>query len=258
MKPFYFKVVAAVFAGLTLTNAQLNINPSVVTFRSAATAANTTTHYGDLKLDGGTSGMVWGWLYANRVECNGSGYFNTDLGVSGPMNVYNNVYVAGNLDVAGVKHFIEPHPTDTTLVIQYVSIEAGEVLTLARGVSKTMNGAATITLPEDFAMVTSSVAPISVLLTPEGAPCLLFVKSKSKKSVNVEIKGVDFREYGDVEFSYQVTGVRDGFENEKPIVKLDSALSPPTNTAKTSVSPLEKRREEFRDRIRRHGKNPNK
>lgn len=131
-------------------------------------------------------------------------------------------------------------------------------LALDGGVSKTVNGVATIALPVDFDMVTSATAPLSVQLTPEGSPSLLFVKSKSKKSIIVEIKGVDFREYGDVEFSYQVTGVRNGYENVNPIVKLETAVSPNPKQAKTANNPAEKKRDEFRERIRKNMKSSHK
>jgi hypothetical protein len=253
MKKICKPIFALILAGMGMAHAQLNIVPNVVTFRTPATANNTTTHYGDLKLDGGSLGESWGWLYANKVE-SGSGLFYDGVSIYGYTTLWKPLTIYGDLYVEGAKHFIQPHPTDTSLVIQYVSIESGEALTLARGVGKTMNGSATIALPLDFDLVTSSTSPLSVQITPEGAPCLLFVKSKSKKSIRVEIKGIDFREYGDVSFSYQVTGVRDGYETVNPIVKLDAILSPSTNAAKVALNPAEKRREEFHERIRRHEK----
>jgi hypothetical protein len=45
--------------------------------------------------------------------------------------------------------------------------------------------------------------------TKKRAPVVLYVKEKSNKSVTIGIKSEDLFEYGDVDFSYQVTGVRE-------------------------------------------------
>jgi hypothetical protein len=65
-----------------------------------------------------------------------------------------------------------------------------------------------------------------VALDPEGSPSLLYVQAKSKNGITVEIKKMDVNVYGDVEFSYQVTGVRDGFENQQAIVKVSELVTP--------------------------------
>ena len=70
---------------------------------------------------------------------------------------------------------------------------------------------------EHFSLVTSAQELISVTLTPENKPVLLYVTKKSKEQIEVSMKKADFYEYGDVPFSFQVTGVRDGFENQKVI-----------------------------------------
>jgi len=184
-------------------HAQINLLSNGITFRTYDNAANGTTHYGDLNLSGGSTGASWGWLTSQAVRCYGW------------MDVY------GNLNVYGTKNFIQPHPTDTTKVIKYVAVESGEALTLVRGLAKTVNGVAAITLPEHFALVTSDSAPITVIATPEKDPAILFVKEKSKTNIVVAIKSSDFYEFGDIDFSYQVTGVRDGFENEDVILDAD-------------------------------------
>jgi hypothetical protein len=121
--------------------------------------------------------------------------------------------VVGNLIVWGGKSFGHPHPTDINKKIVYIAAEAGEALTLARGISKTENGMATVHLPDHFAMVTSDDAPLTVQLTVEGAPALIYVVSKSKQAIVVKMKNSDFAEFQDVTFHYFVQGVRDGFED---------------------------------------------
>lgn len=125
------------------------------------------------------------------------------------------VYVYKNLQCYGNKNFVHPHPTDSTRMIVYSAMESGEVLTLARGVGKTSNGRARILLPEHFTMVTSREVPPTVIVTPENAPVLLYAADKSTERIVVVMKEADFYEYGDAAFSYQVTGVREGYENER-------------------------------------------
>lgn len=190
-----------------------------IAIRASNAASNTTTHFGDLTLSGGDNGTSWGWLTANKIYCYG------DIDCSAPAN----------------KHFIQPHPTDSTKEIAYVTIEAGEPLTLVRGTAKTVNGAAEITLAEDFSLVTSSDAPLTVLLTPKKLPVLLCVTNESKDKITVAMKYQDLRDFGDVEFCYQVTGVREGYENYEPIRDID----PKMNNVKDDKSPASLKKKAF-------------
>lgn len=197
-----FAVVVLMSGMIFSSLAQINLLSDYITFRSYNNAARGTTHYGDLNIDGGSSGTGWGWMTCE----------------AGYVNDWFNIY--GNLNVYGTKNFVHPHPTDTTKVIKYIAIESGEALTLARGTAATVNGQAIVTLPEHFKLVTSTDAPITVILTPEEAPVLLYTKEKSKEQIVIGMKDSDFYEFGDVSFAFQVTGVRDGFEDEEVIVDI--------------------------------------
>lgn len=192
-------------------SAQINILSNTITFREANNAARSTSHYGDLHLEGGTSGSSWGWLYCNRAA------------------------VYGDLVVTGTKNFMQPHPTDSNKVIKYIAIESGEALTLVRGTATTVNGQAIVPLPEHFKLVTSSDVPVTVILTPENAPVTLYTKGKSKEQIAIGMKNSDFFEFGDVQFSYQVTGVRDGFENEEVIVDINNKIGQESISEKRAV-----------------------
>ena len=77
-------------------------------------------------------------------------------------------------------------------------------------------------------------------------PALLYVKAKSKGSITVAEKQSDHMDFGDVTFSYQVTGVREGYENEEPIVDLSSL----GNTEGKGVSAEKQaKRKQFSDRL---------
>jgi len=207
------KVLAAVAVilsgiGFSLMALHINMNANNITFRNFNTVRWHTVHFADLILEGGIGGDTYGWLRSNRAYINGY------------------TWVGGNFHVVGHKSFIHPHPTDDSKLVKYVAIESGEVLTLARGTAKTVNGQATIELPEHFSLVTSNDAPITVILTPKGAPVLLYTKDSNREKIVVAMKPSDFSEFKDVEFSFQVTGVRDGFEKMEVVVdedKLDSS-----------------------------------
>jgi len=205
-----FKTLAVVLmSGMLFSSlAQINLLSDYITFRSYNNAAHGTTHYGDFHIDGGSTGDSYGWLTCGRAFVYGSSWIFGDTWLYGDLNVY------------GAKNFVHPHPTDTTKVIKYVAIESGEALTLARGTASTVNGQAIIILPEHFKLVTSTDAPVTVILTPEEAPVLFYTKEKSKEQIVIGMKDSDYYEFGDVSFAFQVTGVRDGFEDEDVIVDI--------------------------------------
>ncbi|MCL2182408.1 MAG: hypothetical protein FWB85_02935 [Chitinispirillia bacterium] len=151
-----------------------------------------------------------------RGQKNGAGSIDGQL-FANSARIYNNLNV-GTINSLAPKAFIHPHPTEESTVIKYVAMESGEALTVARGTAKTVNGQVTIALPEHFTLVTSKDEPITVILTPEGAPVLLYTKQKNREKIMVAMKPSDFSEYKDIEFSYQVTGIRDGFEDLNVII----------------------------------------
>jgi len=218
MKTLAKMLVAVVLGGGMLSSvmSQVNVNANVINFRSINNPDNTTYHYGDLRLYGeesGTGSSTWGWLWCTKLRVSEN--------KRSPSEIFGNLNIYGSLNLANSKSFIHPHPTDETKVIRYISIESGEALTVTRGNAKTVDGEVTIKLPEHFSLVTSSKEPITVIVTPKGAPVLLYIKKESKKEIVVAMKKNDFTEFRDVEFAYQVTGVRDGFEGQKIIVDIE-------------------------------------
>lgn len=168
--------------------ASINLNGDDITFRSYSNPDNTTLHYGDIQVTGGSKGMSRGKVICNSLQC------------------------------YGTKNFVEPHPKDSTKAIKYTSIEAGEVLTVVRGFRRTSSGRAVIDLPEHFSLVTSSEGLLTVQLTPEGSPAILYVVKKSTSRLVVSMRSNDYFNYGDIGFSFTVTGVRKGYENEEVII----------------------------------------
>lgn len=185
------KVCALLFSCVMVSGvfATIHLNGDDIYFRSYSGANNTTVHYGDLAVIGGYMGMQKGHIACNGLQCYGS------------------------------KNFIQAHPEDSTKEIKYTSMESGEVLTVVRGFMRTSNGNAIINLPEHFTLVTSKKGLITVQLTPEGSPVLLYVVKKSTSRVSISMKSDDYFNQGDVGFSYTITGVRDGYENEEIIIE---------------------------------------
>ena len=248
-----FKITAiAIFASCFLfgTQAQINLLSNDIQFRSYSNANQATYHYGDLRLEGGSSGSSYGWLYTNAINC--FGWVN----ISEWATIHGSAIIYGDLNVAGSKNFIQPHPTDSTKLIKYIAIESGEALTLARGTSKTVNGQVTIALPDHFSLVTSNNAPITVLVTPKRVPALLYIKEESKEQIVVAMKESDFFEFHDVEFTFQVTGVRDGFEDEEIIVDVAKKNGQENISAKRAA--YNEKVKVIAEKIKQEKKNKNK
>ena len=127
---------------------------------------------------------------------------------------YNNgtvygVFAGGNFGGSGAKYFIEPHPTDASKVIRYVSLEGPEAGTYFRGRGKFQSGLATIDVPEDFRMVTDPDG-LSIQVTPIGELATVAV-------LRIDLEGVLVKSSRNVEFFYTVNGVRRTHRDLKPI-----------------------------------------
>ncbi len=119
------------------------------------------------------------------------------------------VYSGGDFGGSGAKYFVEPHPTDASKVIRYVSLEGPESGTYFRGRGRFQNGEATIEVPEDFRMVTDSEG-LSIQVTPIGDFASVAV-------VRMELDEIVVKATRNVEFFYTVNGVRRTHRDLKPI-----------------------------------------
>lgn len=120
------------------------------------------------------------------------------------------VYSFGNTGATGTKSFVEPHPTDPTKVIKYVSLEGPEAGTYFRGRGRFVGGTARIEVPESFRMV-SDTEGLTVQITPIGRFAQVMVSRMDLDAIEVESTK-------DVEFSYLVQGVRKAYREFQPIV----------------------------------------
>ncbi len=160
----------------------------------------------------GVAGYYWDNLFTG---CGGSaavaGYLGYKTG-NANYGVYSsgNLGIAGNLTATGTKSFVEPHPTDASKEIRYVSLEGPEAGTYFRGSGHTVRGRAIIEVPESFRMVTAETG-LTVVVTPTGGLAQIAAISKSLDRIVIESSK-------DVAFDYMVNGARKGFQNFRDIV----------------------------------------
>ena len=110
------------------------------------------------------------------------------------------VFYHNGLGGTGAKNFVEPHPTDSTKVIRYISLEGNEPGTYFRGKSRFQRGMARIAVPEDFRMVTDAEG-ITVQITPIGPMTTFSV-------VKYDLNEIVVQASRNVEFFYMVNGIR--------------------------------------------------
>jgi hypothetical protein len=142
------------------------------------------------------------------------------LGFSSSVGVYFTVGLAG----VGTKSFVEPHPTDPSKVIKYVSLEGPEAGTYFRGRARFQRGLATIDPPEDFRIVTDPQS-LSIQVTPIGEMASVAV-------VSIGLDGIVVKASRDVEFFYLVNGVRRAYNNWDPIQENDRFFVPESPAAR--------------------------
>jgi hypothetical protein len=110
------------------------------------------------------------------------------------------LWAAPNAGGSGVKFFVEPHPTDASKVIRYISLEGPEPGTYFRGRGRFERGMARIPVPEHFRMVTDEEG-LTVQITPIGPMATFSVLRADLREVVVQASR-------NVEFYYVVQGVR--------------------------------------------------
>jgi hypothetical protein len=146
------------------------------------------------------------------------------------------VQYANGLAGTGVKSFVEPHPTDASKAIRYVSLEGNEAGTYFRGRGKFERGLARITVPEDFRLVTDPEG-LTVQITPIG-------EMASYAVVRVGLDEIVVKSSRNVEFFYAVNGVRHAYRDWQPIVTSQDFFMPESAEEKLPAyfNPEERRR----------------
>ncbi len=160
--------------------------------------------FGGDGVQGYTNSAITSGVYGNNTG-GGKGVFGLSSGGSGVEGQSTGFGVFSRGDFGGTmaKYFVEPHPTDPSKEIRYASLEGNEVGTYFRGTGHLVQGQATIVVPEDFRMVTDGDG-LTVQLTPIGRAAGLYCVSRSLD--RIDVAGAE-----DVDFDYQVNGIRKAF-----------------------------------------------
>ena len=114
------------------------------------------------------------------------------------------------------KAFVDPHPTDPSKEIRFVSLEGNEAGTYFRGTAETVGREFVIQVPEEFRMVTDPEG-LTVQLTPVGAPATMYV-------VTEDLNQIVVRSSRDVKFHYLVQGIRPAYKDFKPVQEMSAYL----------------------------------
>ncbi len=144
------------------------------------------------------------------------------------------VFADGNIGATGTKSFIEPHPTDPSKEIRYVSLEGPEAGTYFRGTGHTRHGFATIEVPESFRMVTAEQG-LTVVVTPTGELAQVAAISKGLDKIVIQSSK-------DVTFDYVVNGVRKAFQDFQPIAENDDFVPQGPDDNRFATFPAESQR----------------
>jgi hypothetical protein len=148
-----------------------------------------------------------------------AGYLGYDTAVG--------VFYSNGLAGTGTKSFIEPHPTDATKLIKYVSIEGPEAGVYFRGRGQAHKGLATIEVPENFRMVASEEG-LSIQVTPIGETANVAV-------LQIDLNRIVVKATRDVEFFYTVNGVRRAYPTWNPIQENRKEFVPEGPDAKLPI-----------------------
>lgn len=126
--------------------------------------------------------------------------------------------VAGDSSISGIKSFVEPHPTDASKVIRYISLEGNESGTYFRGRGRFQNGLAVIEVPEDFRIVTDPEG-LTVQITPIGGLATVGV-------MKMDLNRIVVQSSRNLEFSYMVNGIRHAYRDAGAIAENEKLFVP--------------------------------
>lgn len=130
----------------------------------------------------------------------------------------------GDIGTTFAKSFVEPHPTDASKILAYISLEGPEPGTYFRGRGKFENGIARIPVPDHFRMVTDPEG-LTVQITPIGAMATVAVMRMDLDEIVVQASR-------NVEFSYLVQGVRSAFKDSRAPIRTSGLFAPESPHAK--------------------------
>ena len=145
------------------------------------------------------------------------------------------VYASGGYGGTGAKYFVEPHPTDASKVIRFISLEGAEPGTYFRGKSRFQRGMARIAVPEDFRLVTDQEG-LTVQITPIGGMATVGVMKADLNEIVVQSSR-------NLEFYYMVNGIRRTHKNITSGIGEGSEYMPRSADARIPASLTEEQKQ---------------
>jgi len=122
-----------------------------------------------------------------------------------------NAHVTGDFTVAGVKSFVEPHRSDASKEIRYISVEAPSAEIYFRGTAKISRGITRIEVPEHFRQV-ARAGSYATMVTPVGAMATVAVLSEDKNGIVIQASR-------NVRVHYVVYAERKAFKDHNPVIE---------------------------------------
>ncbi len=138
------------------------------------------------------------------------------LGGGSPEGENYGVYSWGPAHVNGTftattKNFVQPHPSDPSKEIRYVSLEGPQSEIYFRGSAQISQGVTRIPIPDYFRMVATPDS-YSALVTPVGAMATVAVLSKGGEGITVQASR-------DVKIDYVVYAEREAVKQQNPVIE---------------------------------------
>jgi hypothetical protein len=119
------------------------------------------------------------------------------------------VLIGGDLIVSGTKSFVQPHATDASKQIRYISVEAPSADIYFRGTAQVSRGVTRIDVPEYFRLV-AAPGTYATIVTPVGGMATVAVMREDEG-------GIVLQASRDVKVHYVVHATRDGWQDFNPI-----------------------------------------
>jgi hypothetical protein len=132
-----------------------------------------------------------------------------EFGTFGIYAATGNVLIGDNLTVSGTKSFAQPHPTDASKQIRYISVEAPKAEIFFRGSAQVERGVTRIEIPDEFRLV-AKAGTYSAMVTPVGAMATVAVMAEDADGIVVQASR-------NVKINYVVYALREGYENHEAI-----------------------------------------
>jgi hypothetical protein len=186
------------------------------TIAGAPACCNSAGVRGESKLHNGVVGISEEiGVFGELLNSGGTSLASGLLGVaSGPTSF--GVLSNGNAHVNGTftattKNFVQPHPSDPSKEIRYVSLEGPNSEVYFRGSAQISQGVTRIPIPDYFRMV-ATPGSYSALVTPVGAMATVAVLTKGEEGIVVQASR-------DVRIDYVVYAEREAVKQDTPIVE---------------------------------------